>query len=175
MGQAERFKCYPHGGAVKALAAASPRWMAIGIACLAASACSMSGSALEDAAAARSISMAEATPSIAVDPFAPDAGSDGGETDRLIDEDTIRLAVTTADISRLEEGGLPWASAATGSSGLVTNIAQSEASGQTCRSFSATRNAYDGASVYRGEVCLDPRSGWWTRQMAPIGAVAQGG
>jgi len=170
MGQARRFKCDPRSAAVKVLTASIMRCLPIAFAGLVAAACSVSGNALEDVAATRSISMAEATPSIAVDPFAPEAGNDGAETDRLIDEDTIRLAVTAADIPRLEDGQLPWASAATGSSGVITEIVQSEASGQTCRTFSATRNGYDGASVYRGEVCLDPRSGWWTRQMAPVGA-----
>lgn len=114
--------------------------------------------------------MAEPTPSIAVDPFAPERSGDPGETDRLIDEDTIRLAVTTADIGKLEGAALPWASAATGSSGTVTDIVQNEVAGQTCRQFSASRSAYDGVTLYRGEVCLDPRSGWWTRSLDPLTA-----
>lgn len=174
MEPARTVQCDPFKGAVKASMVSRvsrlPSAVAIGLVCLAITGCSMTGKALEDVATTNSISMAEPTPSIAVDPFAPRGGNDGGETDRLIDEDTIRLAVTTADIDRLEGGSLPWASAATGSSGAITGIVQTEQSGQTCRSFSATRNAYDGSSLYQGEVCLDPRSGWWTRAMAPVSA-----
>jgi len=132
--------------------------------------CAVGGNAIDDAVTTNAISMAQPSPSIAVDPFAQGRSGDAGQTDRLIDEDTIRLAVTTADLKKLEGGVLPWASAATGSSGTVTDIRQSEIAGQTCRRFAATRNAYDGVSLYEGEVCLDPRSGWWTRSLAPHGA-----
>lgn len=146
------------------------------LACLAAivslGGCAVGGNAIDDAMTTNAISMAQPSPSIAVDPFAPGRTGDAGRTDRLIDEDTIRLAVTTADLRKLEGGALPWASAATGSSGTVTDIRQTEIAGQTCRRFSATRNAYDGVSLYDGEVCLDPRSGWWTRSLAPHGADA---
>ena len=182
MGPARTEQCDLRALAVKAMRAgdSTPRRMtaraaAAALAALAVAGCSMSGGVLEDVATTSSISMAEPTPSIAVDPFAPRTGSDGGETDRLIDEDTIRLAVTTADLDRLDAGTLPWASAATGSSGAITGISQSVQAGQTCRSFTASRNAYDGATLYQGEVCLDPRSGWWTRAMAPFGTGSAAG
>lgn len=135
----------------------------------------MTSGSIDTTTRTSAISMADSTPSIAVDPFGPTRSDDGGQTDRLIDEDTIRLSVTTADLDRLPIGGLPWASAATGSSGVIRDIGQQELAGQTCRSFSATRNAYDGVTLYRGEVCLDPRSGWWTRSMIPQGDTAQSG
>ncbi len=183
MGPAQTLQCDPRASDVKSTSAVMMSRMAphraaafaAALACVALTGCSMSGAALEEVATTNSISMAEPTPSIAVDPFAPRSGADGGETDRLIDEDTIRLAVTTADLDRLNEGRLPWASAATGSSGAIVDIAQTVEAGQTCRSFSATRNAYDGATLYQGEVCLDPRSGWWTRSMAPVGTTSATG
>lgn len=138
--------------------------MALG---LAASGCAMRANAIDDALTTSAISMAEPTPSIATDPFAPTRDTDAGGTDRLIDEDTIRLAVTTADINQLPDGRLAWASAATGSSGAISDIAEIVVAGQTCRSFKAIRRAYDGVSLYDGEVCHDPRAGWWTRSLAP--------
>ena len=117
------------------------------------------------------ISIADNTPTIAVDPFAPSVSSNQNPstTDRLLDEDTIRLAVTTADLSKLTSDSLAWANQATGSSGAITNIQQRTEAGQTCRSFEATRHAYDGIMLYEGDVCLDKGSGWWTRLMQPLG------
>lgn len=131
--------------------------------------CAAGGNMIDDALPTNAISMADQSPSIAPDPFGPGRSGEAGETDRLIDEDTIRLAVTTADLDRLTSRTLPWASVATGSSGTVSDVQQNRVAGQTCRSFAATRNAYDGVSLYRGEVCLDPRSGWWTRSLEPVG------
>lgn len=112
--------------------------------------------------------MAEPAPTIAVDPFGSPVSDDERTTDRLIDEDTLRLAVTTADMNAVPVDGLGWASVATGASGKITNIAESKSNGVTCRTFSASRQAYDGISIYTGEVCLDPRSGWWTRSLKPL-------
>ncbi|WP_306119623.1 MULTISPECIES: RT0821/Lpp0805 family surface protein [unclassified Roseitalea] len=167
-------KFVPRAGSVKPIFAAARRPAMAALCCALLAGCSMTGRGVDDVLTTGSISMAEATPSIAVDPFEPRAGADAGATDRLIDEDTIRLAVTAADPDRLVDGALPWASAATGSNGEITDIAEMEIAGQTCRRFSATRNAYDGASLYRGEVCLDRRSGWWTRSLRRAGAERAG-
>lgn len=134
------------------------------------SACATGSNAIDDFQTSSAISMAEATPSISVDPFSPRKGQSPAGTDRLIDEDTIRLAVTTADLSKLTNGQLPWASAATGSSGVITEIIEREKEGQICRVFLASRSAYNGLQMYDGEVCLDRRTGWWTRSMTPLGA-----
>ena len=127
--------------------------------------CSVTGTSIDETLKTGAISLADDSPSIAATPFDPPVERDAASTDRLIDEDTIRLAVTAADIDRLENGQLPWASAATGSSGVIGNISEFQEAGQICRVFRATRQAYDGLSAYRGEICLDPRSGWWTRTM----------
>lgn len=134
---------------------------------LAVSGCAMGSAALDSDLPTGAISIADNTPSIASDPFAPVASSDQNPsiTDRLLDEDTIRLAVTAADLTKLSESSLAWANQATGSSGIITNIEQRVEAGQTCRSFNATRSAYDGVVVYEGDICLDTGSGWWTRSM----------
>lgn len=144
---------------------------AVALVAVAVSGCAMKANSIDDAMTTSAISMAEPTPSIATDPFAPGKGTDPGGTDRLIDEDTIRLAVTTADVNQLPDGRLAWASAATGSSGAITAIEENVVAGQTCRSFKAIRRAYDGVSLYDGEVCLDPRAGWWTRSLAPASGL----
>lgn len=117
------------------------------------------------------ISIADSTPTIAPDPFASQVSSNQNPStnDRLLDEDTIRLAVTAADLSNLPAKSLSWANQATGSSGVITNIQQRSEAGQTCRSFKATRSAYDGIVIYQGDICLDPGSGWWTRSMVLYG------
>lgn len=161
--------------AVKARSAAIGRGALTAVALSTLAGCAVGGNPIDDAISTNAISLADPAPSIAADPFGPQRADDPGDTDRLIDEDTIRLAVTTADLGKLDDGALPWASAATGSSGTISQISQSVLAGQTCRRFSATRNAYDGVTLYQGEVCLDPRSGWWTRNLAPAVAPQDAG
>lgn len=122
-----------------------------------------------DEAAVGSIAIVDSTTAVAPDPFSQAGGAEGAERDRLLDEDTIRNAVTSADLKSLEDGPLNWANQSTGSSGVITEIVQRKVAGQTCRSFTATRNAYDGVTVYQGELCLDRRTGWWTRLLKPLG------
>lgn len=133
--------------------------------------CTFSGSSLQDEFSTSAISIADSTPSIAADPFAPKISSnqDPSTNDRLLDEDTIRLAVTAADLSKLTTQSLAWANQATGSSGVITKIKQRIEAGQTCRTFEATRHAYDGIVLYEGDICLDKGSGWWTRSMRALG------
>ncbi|MFZ2099003.1 MAG: RT0821/Lpp0805 family surface protein [Oricola sp.] len=128
----------------------------------------MTGKGLDDASVG-AIAIADASPVISSDPFNPVDDATGAERDRLLDEDTIRHAVTSADLKSLRAGPLPWANQSTGSSGVITGIEQRKLSGQVCRSFSATRDAYDGVTVYSGDVCLDRRTGWWTRVLQPLG------
>ncbi|MCR9123646.1 MAG: RT0821/Lpp0805 family surface protein [Phyllobacteriaceae bacterium] len=161
--------------AVKARSAAVRRGAVAVVALSALAGCAVGGNPIDDAISTSAISLADPAPSIATDPFAPQRAGDPGDTDRLIDEDTIRLAVTTADLGKLDDGALPWASAATGSRGTISQISQSVLAGQTCRQFLATRNAYDGVTLYEGEVCLDPRSGWWTRSLSPAGTPQDAG
>lgn len=131
--------------------------------------CSMTGKALESSTA-DVMAMTAAPSTVAPDPFTDVDDTEGAERDRLLDEDTIRSAVTSANLEETSEA-LAWANEATGSSGEIRGISQRKVSGQTCRSFSATREAYDGVTLYRGELCLDRRTGWWTRSLAPANAA----
>lgn len=141
---------------------------ALAVIALSLQACSMTGKGLDEASVG-AIAIVDSSPVIASDPFNPIENAEGTERDRLLDEDTIRHAVTSADLKNLEDGPINWANQSTGSSGVITEITQRKVDGQTCRSFTATRNAYNGVTLYQGDLCLDRRTGWWTRLLKPLG------
>ena len=129
-------------------------------------ACSMTGRGLDEATVS-AIAMTEADAIISPDPFAGPEDASGSDRDRLLDEDTIKNAVTSAGPDSIEEGEVSWSNPSTGSAGTITQIEQRKTAGQICRSFAATREAYDGVTLYRGDLCLDRRTGWWTRMLQP--------
>lgn len=152
----------------KGMAAPACKTAALAAVALSLQACSMTGKGLDDASVG-AIAIVDSSSAIGIDPFNPVETAEGEERDRLLDEDTIRHAVTSADLKSLDDGPLNWANQSTGSSGVITEITQRKVSGQTCRSFTATRNAYDGVTLYKGDLCLDRRTGWWTRLLKPLG------
>jgi surface antigen len=81
-------------------------------------------------------------------------------TQSLSDDATVKNAVTSADLSKLADGPLPWANAATGSAGVVTAIREDKASGFVCREFSTTRHSYQGVASYSGQTCLSETGEW---------------
>jgi len=83
-----------------------------------------------------------------------------GEAERLSDEATIRNAVTSADIETLNGAPLSWANAETGARGQVTGIAELKGKGTLCRSFSATRESFDGVGMFKGEACMVASGAW---------------
>jgi len=82
------------------------------------------------------------------------------EAERLSDEWTIRNAVTSADIETLGGAPLPWANAETGARGQITGIAELKGKGTLCRSFSSTRENFDGVGMFRGEACMVSSGAW---------------
>ncbi len=82
------------------------------------------------------------------------------EVERLSDEATIRNAVTSADVETLAGAPLPWANAETGARGQVTGILETKGKGTLCRSFSASRESFDGIGMYRGEACMVASGAW---------------
>jgi hypothetical protein len=82
------------------------------------------------------------------------------EVERVSDEATIRNAVTSADIETLAGAPLPWANAETGARGQVTAIVETKGKGTLCRSFSATRESFDGIGMFRGEACMVASGAW---------------
>jgi len=90
------------------------------------------------------------------------------EVERVSDEATIRNAVTSADVETLAGAPLPWANAETGARGQVTGIVETRGKGSLCRSFSATRESFDGVGMYRGEVCMVASGAWRMQSFAAL-------
>jgi hypothetical protein len=81
-------------------------------------------------------------------------------TDSVSDEATVRNAVTSADLSKLNGQPLPWANASTGSAGVIDTIVENSDSGKICRQFRTTRHAYDGIANFYGKTCLISAGDW---------------
>lgn len=128
--------------------------------------CSLTGKGLDEASVG-AIAIVDDSMLDARDPFKPTDDAEGAVRDRMLDEDTIRNAVTSADLKSRASEPLMWANQSTGSKGVISAMEQLKIAGQVCRRFDATRESYDGVTLYKGELCLDRRTGWWTRILAP--------
>ena len=76
------------------------------------------------------------------------------QPESVSDETTVRNAVTSADLSKLNGKPLPWANASTGSAGVIEAIVEDGGDGQICRQFRTSRHAYDGIATFYGKTCL---------------------
>ena len=72
----------------------------------------------------------------------------------------LEALVTSADVETLAGAPLPWANAETGARGQVTGIVETKGKGTLCRSFSASRESFDGIGMYRGEACMVASGAW---------------
>jgi outer membrane surface antigen len=90
------------------------------------------------------------------------------ELERQSDEATIRNAVTSADIESLAGAPLPWANAETGARGQISGLAEIKGKGTLCRSFSATRESFDGVRMYKGEACMVASGAWRMQSFGPL-------
>lgn len=113
-------------------------------------ACGAGGFSLEKAEVDRSIITSSAPSS----PAAPAA------SEKDSDQTTIGNAVSSADIKELGGQAVPWANAGTGSRGSITELVELKDGGLTCRSFSATRESFDGVALYKGQLCMVGAGGW---------------
>ena len=80
--------------------------------------------------------------------------------DNISDEATVRNAVTSADINKLNGQPVPWANASTGSAGVIDTIVENDSSGQVCRQFRTTRHSYEGIANFFGKTCLVSAGEW---------------
>ncbi len=110
----------------------------------------ISGAALEEAAVDRSIHTASIAP--AADPVK--------EAETLSDGRTVRNAVSAANVDRTSIEPLAWANAETGASGTITAIAERRAGDEICRTFTASRQRFDGVRLYAGETCTRGQGEW---------------
>ncbi len=83
------------------------------------------------------------------------------------DEMTIRNAVSSANLAELGNNPLAWANADTGSQGAITQISEFDVNGVRCRKFTASRESFEGVSLYAGEACLQGNGIWQMRKFGP--------
>jgi hypothetical protein len=121
-------------------------------------ACGAGGFSLQKAEVDRSIITSSASPA----PAQPATG----DTDS--DQTTIGNAVSSADIQELGGQAVPWANAGTGSRGSITELAELKDGGLTCRSFTATRESFDGVAMYKGQLCMAGTGGWRMQQFKAL-------
>jgi hypothetical protein len=122
--------------------------------------CGARGFSIDDAVPDRSL----VTGSISRD-AAPTTTRDAGATS---DEMTIRNAVSSAVVDDVSDEGIGWANAETGSRGAINAITESRDSGYLCRSFTASRESFDGVRLYRGETCLGAARLWVMKSFVPM-------
>lgn len=87
---------------------------------------------------------------------------------RQSDEVTIRNAVSSADLEQLSGQPLAWANPETGSRGAISAIAETRESGRICRSFTTSRESFDGVALFKGETCMAEAGVWRMLAFAPF-------
>jgi surface antigen len=91
-----------------------------------------------------------------------------GDIVRQSDESTIRDAVSSADVEQAGSQPLAWANADTGSRGSITSLAEREDGNLRCRSFTATRESFDGVGLWEGDTCRSRFGSWQMRSFKPL-------
>ena len=97
-------------------------------------------------------------------------GAQKADNEVWSDEMTIRNAVSSANLNELGDQPLSWANADTGSQGAITKIREIERKGLRCRVFQASRESFEGVSLFSGEACLQGNGLWLMREFAPVKA-----
>lgn len=87
-------------------------------------------------------------------------GAPAPDETRISDAATIRNAVSAADIEALRGAPLAWANSDTGSRGAISGVAETKAAGVLCRTFTTSRESYDGVGLYKGEACQGDQGIW---------------
>lgn len=114
------------------------------------SACGVGGFSLEKAEVDRTLLTSKV----------PDDANRSNDANRLSDEATIRNAVSSADVEGLQGQAIPWANSETGSRGSISALVESTGRGVLCRQFAASRESFDGVSLFKGEVCAAGAGAW---------------
>ncbi|MCM2294522.1 RT0821/Lpp0805 family surface protein [Allorhizobium sp. BGMRC 0089] len=82
------------------------------------------------------------------------------QPEKKSDQDTVRNAVSSADVSKTGQSPIPWANAATGSAGVITSLSEERTNGVVCRDFVTSRHAYDGIANFYGRACMVGDGQW---------------
>jgi surface antigen len=76
------------------------------------------------------------------------------------DQNTVRNAVSAANISGGDAQPTAWANADTGASGVISAIQERRAGNMICRQFRTSRQRFDGVALYDGEACTKGQGEW---------------
>ncbi len=106
-----------------------------------------------------SLSKAEIDPTILTGATGS-AATGAAALDDASDRNTIRNAVSSADVEELRGAPLPWANADTGSRGAISALVEEKDGGTLCRRFTTSRERFDGVSLYKGKVCMVAPGAW---------------
>ncbi|HEV7254832.1 MAG TPA: RT0821/Lpp0805 family surface protein [Mesorhizobium sp.] len=96
------------------------------------------------------------------------AGLAPQEPEKLSDQATIRDAVSSADLEAAGANPLAWANTETGSRGAITALNERRDGGKLCRSFTTSRESYDGVAMYAGEACKTESGPWRMLDFKPL-------
>ncbi len=120
-------------------------------------ACGVGGFSLEKAEVDRSL----LTSKVPATDTLPDAN-------RLSDQATIRNAVSSADVRELAGQPIAWANTDTGARGQITALAETMERGVLCRKFAASRESFDGVTLFKGEICAAGAGTWQMLAFEPV-------
>jgi hypothetical protein len=99
-------------------------------------------------------------------PAGPSA--DAIDPSQLSDVATIRNAISSADVEQAGGKALAWANSDTGSRGSITDLVEYKDNGALCRRFQATRESFDGVSMFSGDACLATAGAWRMRSFEAL-------
>lgn len=85
----------------------------------------------------------------------------------LSDGVTVKNAVSSADVTRLDLAPIPWANTSSGSAGVISNIQEESHDGQICRRFTTTRHSYEGIARFDGSACRLGNGEWYLTRFGP--------
>lgn len=112
------------------------------------SGCVLSGGGLEEAADRTAANSVASAADAAVAPIDQS------------DQNTVRNAVSAANVQGSETQPMAWANADTGASGTITGIQERRAGNMICRQFRTSRQRFDGVALYNGEACTKGQGEW---------------
>ncbi len=113
-----------------------------------------------------SLAKAEVDPTILTGSVSPQGTAAKG--DDQSDQLTIRNAVSAADLEGLKGGSVPWANPQTGARGAISNLVEEKEGSSLCRSFTTSRERFDGVGVFKGEVCMVAPGAWAVQAFQPL-------
>lgn len=98
----------------------------------------------------------------------PATAADVNSSSKLSDQNTIRNIVSALNFTQWGKTPIPWANADTGSQGTITTVAEKKTPEGLCREFETSREAFDGAAIYRGQACMAQGGTWALTSFAAL-------